>query len=81
MNSKVIGYGPDGRPIHVSIESILQYGEERLRFELVDKQYINLGRIPPGYYPVRTSLNQDCFVLVKANSHEEAVNKYFEGMK
>lgn len=62
--------------MYASQNLIAQYGIDRVREELVDHHWLRAGMTPPGYYKVRTNPLNDEYVLVKAESQEEAVNKY-----
>lgn len=78
MDQVIVGVLPDGYVVYASHNLIAQKGMEKVRHELVDKRWFEAGMTPPGYYHVRTSLNNDPLntVWVKANDAVDAVNRY-----
>lgn len=76
-----IGTRPDGLHVYADISLIAQRGIDEVRAELVEVYWHRQGLVPPGYYKVRTHPFNDDHVLVKANSHEDAVEKYLKHRK
>jgi hypothetical protein len=74
-----VGYRPAKQgytKVYASSTLIAELGFERVQEELVDVHWRRAGLIPPGYYKVRTRPFNDDHVLIKANSQEEAIQKY-----
>jgi hypothetical protein len=79
MSSGVlVGVTPDGREMFASEELIAQFGTDKVRYELVDREYLRRNMTPPGYHKIRIKLFSGDYVLVKADSFEEALKKVFK---
>ena len=78
MDQVKIGVLPDGYIVYASHNLIAQKGMTTVRYELVDKRWFDAGMTPPGYHPVRTSINDNPMntVWVKANDPVDAVDRY-----
>ena len=72
----LLGVLPSGKAVYASGNLIAQIGRERARYELVSRVWFAETGSAPGYYPVKTSLSGDT-VMVRGNSHQEAINNYF----
>lgn len=79
----VVGVLPDGYVVYASQNLIAQKGMAKVRHELVDRRWFAVGLTPPGYHPVRTSLNDNPLntVWVQASDPVDAVNKYLREFK
>lgn len=79
MNAGLVFIGdlPDGTPVHAQETTVAQVGLDKLRYELVDREWFKSTGSAPGYFPVCVDWRKDHDVMVKAESHEAAIRKYF----
>jgi len=71
-----VGILPDGRTVFASESLIASQGMDKIRYEMVDKVWLEKTGGAPGYYPVRLSLRGNDVVMIKADSHQHAVDKF-----
>ena len=72
MNKVFVGINQKGFTVYASQALIAQYGLQNVKK--------NLG-IPIKMFPVKTGLGEHSTVMVEADSHEDAVNRYIRGKK
>ena len=73
-----VGMRPDGKTVWASESLIASQGMDKIRYELVDKVWFENTGSAPGYYPVRLSLLGGDVVMIKADSHKHAVDKFLK---
>jgi len=71
-----VGRLPDGRTVFASESLIASQGMDKIRYEMVDKAWLEKTGSAPGYYPVRLRPFSSDAVMIKADSHQQAVDKF-----
>lgn len=72
FNLALVGYRENGAAVYVSETTLAYHGLRNIREAL---------GLPLKEFPVKTDFGENDYVLVEADSHEEAVEKYLRSKR